>query len=262
MHSLLASFCLCALLLPSAVRAAQDPLATGQGEHAAQVIGWSDDEKRFAVRLYARAPPASPQLEREPETCEGYVNSEGHPFRGSLTVLAYEGGRLLSSFPIQEAGPCTPLTQAQERLNAALKRLEALGIRMGPPAKELLFTPEIGGLRVEDGPQAPYTLEYAERIVPQPSKPKQSLQRGSLEQELSVLKEGTRTKVLSRRTSYEYSAAAAGYWRPGLDRIFLSPSGRTLVVMGAERVGNLSGGRKALRLLGVLAWSGGQLKPL
>ncbi|SEK71637.1 hypothetical protein SAMN05444354_102155 [Stigmatella aurantiaca] len=262
MHPLLAPLCVCALLLPSTLLAAQDPLAKGQGDHVAQVIGWSSDEKRFAVRLYARSQPASPQVDREPEACEGYVNGEGHPFRGSLTVLAYEGGRLLSLFPIQEAGTCTPLTQAQERLNAALKRLEALGIQMGAPAKELLFSPETGGLRVEDGPQAPYTLEYAERLVPQPPKPKQSLQRGVLEQELSVLKGGTRTKVLSRRTPYEYTTAAAGYWRPGLDRLFLSPSGKTLVVMGAERVGNLSGGRKSLRLLGVLVWSGEQLKPL
>jgi hypothetical protein len=259
MHPLLASLCVCALLLPPAVLAAPDPLAKDPGDHGAQLIGWSSDETRFALRLYTRSPSA--RGEREPEFCEGYVNGEGHPFRGSLAVLVYEGGRLLSLFPIQDAGPCTPLTQAQERLNAALKRLEALDIRPGPPAQELIFPSETSVLQVARPPQAPYTLEYAERLVPQsPSKP--GVQRGTLEQELSMLKDGARVKVLSRRTPYEYATATAGYWRSGPDRVFVSPSGKTLVVLGTERVGNLSGGRKSLRLLGVLSWSGEQLKPL
>jgi hypothetical protein len=262
MYPLFISLCVCVLLLPSAVRAAPDPLSKGQGDPVAQVIGWSSNEKRFALRLYVRAPPAPPHMEQEPEPCEGYVNSEGNPFRGSLSVLAYEGTRLLSAFPIQEEGACTPLDEAQKRLNAALKQLEALGIPLDSPAKELPFATGPGGLRVEEGPQAPYGLEYAERLLPQASNPKQTTQRGTLEQELYMLKGGTRTKVLSRRTAYEYPSAAAGYWQSGLDRVYLSPSGQTLVVMGTERTGNLSGGRKVLRLLGVLSWSGGQLKPL
>jgi hypothetical protein len=259
MHPLRATLCVCALLLPPAVLAAPDPLAKDPGDHVAQVIGWSSDETRFALRLYTRSP--APRGEQDPESCEGYVTAEGHPFRGSLAVLVYEGGRLLSLFPIQDAGPCTPLTQAQERLNTALKRLEALDIRTGAPTQELIFPSETSVLQVARAPQVPYTLEYTERFIPQ-APPKPGVQRGTLEQELALRKDGARTKVLSRRSPYEYATATAGYWRTGPDRVFLSPTGKTLVVLGAERVGNLNGGRKSLRLLGVLAWSGEQLKPL
>ncbi|MDC0707774.1 hypothetical protein POL68_04770 [Stigmatella sp. ncwal1] len=261
MYHLLASLCVCALLLPPAAFAVEDPLAKGQGDHVAQVIGWSQDEKRFALRLYAHAQRPAQGVETAPEACEGYVNPEGNPFHGSLAVLAYEGTRLLALFPIQDEGACTPLSEAQRRLDAATKRLASLGIPLGSPSKELLFSSGPGSLQVQAGPQAPYRLEYVERILPQAPEPKSGMQRGTLEQELYVIKAEVRKKVLSRRTAYAYSTGAAGYWRPGLDRIFVSPSGKTLVVVGAERVGNLSGGRKSLRLLGVLSWVGETLKP-
>jgi hypothetical protein len=73
---------------------------------------------------------------------------------------------------------------------------------------------------------------------------------------------GKRQKVLGRKGTYEFSKDAAGYWTAGLDRLWLSPSGSTVVVVGYERVGNIGGGRKSLRLLGVLGWSGNALKPL
>ncbi|EAU62582.1 hypothetical protein STIAU_6707 [Stigmatella aurantiaca DW4/3-1] len=226
----------------------------------AQVMGWSQDEKRFALRLYVRVQRPGQEGQTAPEACEGYVTPEGNPFHGSLSLLAYEGTRLLAQMPIQDAGACTPLSEAQKRLDAATKRLETLGIRLGNPSNELFFSGS-GSLRVQEGLQAPYSLEYIERILPQAPEPKSGMQRGTLEQEVYVIKAEARKKVLSRRSAYAYATGAAGYWRPGTDRVFVSPSGKTLVVMGAERVGNLSGGHRSLRLLGVLSWLGETLKP-
>jgi hypothetical protein len=77
-----------------------------------------------------------------------------------------------------------------------------------------------------------------------------------------VRKGETRQKLLTRKASYSYSTRMTGYWETGLARVFVSPSGKTLVVLGHEIVGNMASRRKSLRLLGVLGWSGDALKPL
>jgi hypothetical protein len=70
-----------------------------------QVIGWSADEQRFAVRLYT---DEISDLELEVQDipfCPGYVNHEGKKFRGSMRegdfsqrvmgVLRWEGEPLV-----------------------------------------------------------------------------------------------------------------------------------------------------------------------
>jgi hypothetical protein len=206
----------------------------------------------FSVRSAPEPPPF----------CEGYVNHESHYFWGGLYWLVYERGRLLSTIPILDPETCTPVNVVQQRIVDAKKQLSALGIRMEATGQELV--PPINGssITVSEGPQAPYTIEYEERTSPRASDPKSGLQRGTREQQVYVRKGSTRQKVLSRKDSYEYSTAMAGYLRTGLDRVWLSPSGSTLVVLGYEREGNMTGGRKSLRLLGMLGWSGSTLKPL
>jgi len=263
MFPLLRTLGICALLLMVLpAHAAKDLLAQGTDDHEAQIIGWSADGKRFAVRLYVRDPLTSQRVDEEPTTCEGYLNHEGNPFRGGLFLLAYERSRLLSTFPIHDKERCTPPDEAKQRLENAKKRLGALGINLEAPGQELIPPPNDNRVTVSQGTQAPYTLEYEVRLPAQAPAPSSGKQRGTVEQTLYVHKGDTRQKVLSRKTPYEYSTAMAGYWRAGLDRVFLSPSGTTLVVLSHERVGNMSGGRKSLRLLGVLSWSGNTLKPL
>lgn len=262
MHPLLSALCVCALLFVLPAHAAEDPLTKGQDDHVAQVLGWSADEKRFALRLYVHVPLTSDQVGKETAFCEGYDDPEGNPLRGGVFVLAYEGSRRLALFPIQDLGPCTPLEEAQNRLTEAMKQLGTLGIRLDKPGKEVVVPPASMSLEVTEGLQAPYTLQYAEHSQSQKRDAKSGLQRGSVQQEVSVKKAGTARKVIARKTSYEYAPAMAGYWRANLDRVFLSPSGKTLVVLGHERVGNMRGSRKSLRLLGVLSWAGDTLKPL
>ncbi|WP_224363407.1 hypothetical protein [Hyalangium versicolor] len=254
---------LCALLLALPLYAATpDPLEKGTDDHEAQILGWSADGKRFVLRLYLRVPFIPRPVLSTPVYCEGYVNHEGNDFQGALVWLVYERSRLLATLPILDLEPCTPVDEVQQRLAAAKKRLSSLGIQLDNPGKEIVAEINTSSITVNEGTQAPYSIEYEERSTPQPSDPQAGKQRGTLEQQVYVRKGTSRQKVLSRKSSYEYETAMAGYMRTGLDRVWLSPSGSTVVVLAQERVGNMSRGRKSLRLLGVLGWSGGSLKPL
>jgi hypothetical protein len=253
---------ICALLLALPAHAARDPLAQGTEDHDVQIVGWSADERRFAVRLYLRDPFLPRQFLDDPLPCEGYVNHEGNPFLGGVVLLVYERGRLLSIFPIRDKERCTPPDEASKRIDKATKQLAALGIDLHAPGTQLLPTLDSPRITVDQGPQAPYTLEYEAQAPPQGAGPKDGKRKGTSDQALYVRKGDVRQKVLDRKASYEYSTAMAGYWQPGLDRVVLSPSGNTLIVLGNERTGNLGGSRKSLRLLGVLRWSGATLKPL
>ncbi|WP_224240895.1 hypothetical protein [Hyalangium gracile] len=263
MNLLLPSLGLCALLVALPAQAApEDPLAKGTENHEAQVLGWSADGKRFVVRLYQLDPfTPRPALGEKP-LCPGYVSHEGNAFQGGLVWLVYERSRLISALPILDVKTCTPEQEAQKRTEAAKKKLGSLGIQLDAPGREILAHVNTSSIDVSQGAQAPYTLEYEERATPQASKAPSEMQRGALEQQLYVRKGEARQRVLGRKSSFEYSTAMAGYLRTGLDRVWLSPSGSTVVVLAYERVGNMSGGRKSLRLLGVLGWSGAALKPL
>ena len=253
---------LCVLVLALPASAAKDPLAQGTEDHEAQVIGWSADEKRFALRLYLREAAHIERKDNEIVACEGYVTHEDHPLRGGMVLLAYERGRLLSSFPIYDSNKCTPPDVSKKRLEEAKKKLSGLGINLDTPGQEII--PVFNGPKanVSQGPQGPYSLEYEKRLQGQGGNAKAGEVRGNAEQELYLLKGDTRQKLLTRKSSYAYSTRMNGYWEPGLSRVFVSPSGKTLVVLGHEILGNLAKRRKSLRMLGVLGWSGEALKPL
>ena len=256
----LLGLCLVVLALPAS--AARDPLAQGTEDHEAQVIGWSADEKRYALRLYLRESTLHERKDDEIIACEGYVTHEDHPLRGGMVLLAYERGRLLSSFPIYDSDKCTPPDVSKKRLEDAKKKLSGLGIKLDTPGQEII--PLFNGPKanVSQGPQGPYSLEYEKRLQNPVVNAKAGEERGNVEQELYVRKGDTRQKLLTRKSSYAYSTRMNGYWEPGLSRVFVSPSGKTLVVLGHEIVGNLAKRRKSLRLLGVLGWNGDALKPL
>jgi hypothetical protein len=262
MNLLLRILGLCALLLALPARAATDPLAQGTEDHEAQVIGWSADEKRFAVRLYLRDAAHIERRDDEIVACEGYVTHEEHPLRGGLVLLAYERGRLLSTFPIYDRDKCTPPDVSKKRLADAKKKLGALGINLETPGKELIPLHNGPTVTVNQGPQGSYVLEYEKRLQNQVVDPKAKKERGTAEQNLYLRQGETRQKLLTRTQPYSYSTSMNGYWEPGLARVFASPSGKTLVVLSHEILGNMANRRKSLRLMGVLGWSGNTLKPL
>jgi hypothetical protein len=259
----LLGLCVLVLAIPaSAAAAAKDPLAQGTEDHEAQVIGWSADEKRFAIRLYVRESALHERKDDEIVACEGYTTHEEHPLRGGMVLLAYERGRLLSTFPVFDYNRCTPPDEATKRFEAANKKLIGLGIDLNAPGQEII--PLFNGPKanVSEGPQGPYSLEYEKRLLNKVVNAKAGEERGTVEQDLYLLKGETRQKLFTRKSSYAYSTRVNGYWEPGLNRVFVSPSGKTLVVLGHEITGNLTKRRSSLRLLGVLGWDGATLKPL
>jgi hypothetical protein len=253
---------LCVLMLALPASAAKDPLAQGTEDHEAQVIGWSADEKRFAVRLYLREAALHERKDDEIIACEGYLTHEEHPLRGGMVLLAYERGRLLSTFPIYDNNRCTPPDESKKRLEDAKKKLSGLGINLDTPGQEII--PLFNGPKanVSQGPQGPYSLEYEKRLLNKVVNAKAGEERGNVEQDLYLSKGDTRQKLFTRKSSYAYSTRVNGYWEPGLSRVFVSPSGKTLVVLGHEITGNMTKRRSSLRLLGVLGWDGDTLKPL
>ncbi|MDY7227874.1 hypothetical protein [Hyalangium rubrum] len=262
MTVLLRALGLCALFLALPAHAATDPLAQGTEDHEAQLIGWSSDEKRFALRLYLRDAAITDGSHTDPVACEGYLTNEGNPLHGGLVVLVYERGRLLSTFPIYDREKCTPPEESKKRQEAAQKKLDALGIKLD--ARGQTFIPQFNGptLTVNQGPQAPFTFEFEERLQGTTTHPKSGEARGTSEQELYLRKGETRQKVLTRKVPFSYSTRMTGARKAALDRVFVSPSGNTLVVLSNEFVANMASRRKSLRLMGVLGWSGGTLKPL
>jgi hypothetical protein len=250
------------LLALPALAAPKDPLAKGTEDHEAQVIGWSADERRFALRLYVREAAHIERKDDEIVACEGYLTHEEHPLRGGMVLLAYERGRLLSTFPIYDDDKCTPPAESKKRMEDAKKKLGALGINLAAAGQELIPLHNGPAVTVSEGLQAPYTLEFEKLLKNKVVDPKARTERGTAEQNLYLRKGEARQKLLTRTLAYNFSTSMTGYWEPGLARVFVSPSGKTLVVLSHEILGNMATRRKSLRLMGVLGWSGSTLKPL
>ena len=149
-----------------------------------------------------------------------------------------------------------------KRLEDAKKKLSALGINLEAPGREFIPLHNGPAVTISQGPQAPYVLEHEKRLLNKVVNTKAGEERGTAEQNLYLRKGEARKKLLTRKVSYTYSTRMTGYWEAGLDRVFASPSGKTLVVLGNEVTGSMARRRKSLRLLGVLGWSGDALKPL
>ncbi|WP_224250180.1 hypothetical protein [Hyalangium gracile] len=140
-----------------------------------QIIGWSADEQRFAVRVYT---DETTGMEAEDEPfCPGYVNHQGEKFRGSLMLGVYDKDKKPTWFDIQDSGECTPPKKAKERLEKAKKALAALGIDLAQKKPGTELTPDKKGqLTIKEGPGSPYTLE-AENQVKETIKGKNPSQR-------------------------------------------------------------------------------------
>jgi hypothetical protein len=226
----------------------------------AQVIGWSADEQRFAVRVYTLTSDCHGHEEGKDVFCKGYVDHGGKPFHGGLRLLAFERDRLVASLPLQDAEKCTPPKVAEARLAEAKKKLAALGIELERPGSEL--SRERGRPRypVAEGRSAPYMLEYVKNVREkvEPEGTQETWLRGA--QELHVQRGNQRERVWARKLDRRFSRAEGGVWEVGASRVFLSPSGETVVVLGYEYEGHGREMRHALRLLAVLSWAGGALE--
>jgi hypothetical protein len=243
--------------------AAQDPLVDGRGNHELQVIGWSADDQRFAVRLYERDIETFEPV-KKPLVCEGYVDHRGKRFRGTLRLRVYEGDRVVANHVIQQKEPCTPTDKATARLAAAKEDLARLGIdltRTGTVravpwvVDNRLSIEERGKLKasmvVKQGPGAPYTLQFVNNL-------RFVMGEGGFDnhasgkQQVYLRHEGKRRQVAERAVKAVFMTAMAGHWEAGFSEVIISPSGQKLVVVGYERDSSMRHRARMLRLVGVV----------
>ncbi len=246
---------------------AQVELATGAELPTAQLIGWSQDEQRYAFRTYAHVEWDDTDMnpEREPEVeklkaenaphedadgfCKGYLDHKGKRFRGALRLVVFEGDKKLMTLPIQDEPRCTTPEVAATRLGEAKKKLAELGIDLGRPGKDL---PLVAGKKVDVKPekQPAYALEYVSRLKekaffsPEAAEggtegvePTEYRIEGTLE--LFLNRAGKKQKVFSQKVKREYTKMMGGFSEQRLASVHVSPSGERVVVLGASRTGGM-----------------------
>ena len=270
--------CIFSLVWGAPVLAQEVELASGSNYPTAQLIGWSPDEQRYAFRTYSLKEDDGLETETEewqkaheeveaynasrqgPEGfCKGYLDHKGKPFKGSLTLVVFEGGKKLLTLPIQDEPRCTDTQVAAERLGEAKKKLLELGIDTGRVGQEFAL---VSGKKVHVKPekQPPYAVEYAYRVR-DIEKVKDSEDpdpfaihlRGTLD--LLVHRGGKKQKVYSQKVKRDYSRSMGGMVEESLSRLYVSPSGERGVVLGAGRSGDgRSGFAASLTVAPVLGW--------
>lgn len=243
----------------------------GEGVSEAQVVGWSSDERRFALRQFDLM---SEDIYEETEPCPGYIDHRGKPFMGTLTLQAYEianeGMFLLESFTIQH-GParptefdpddCTPPAEAKENLEAAKRRFAELGIDLEKKGTVVKLTADTPAKL--NGPNGDYTLEYDSSGLSFDEEDEDGEWTGAAHaygtHSLVMDQDGKRKILAQRSLDKEYGLIGAGYFSTGVSHVNVSPGGRAVVVIGHESEGNMRGSDKALFFWGAFHWKGDQL---
>jgi len=96
-----------------------------------QVTGWSADETKFSVRGFDL------DTTDEAQECPGYTDHEGKKFVGKLVVAAYERGRLVQSWVVQDYPACTSPADAKATLLEAKAKFKKLGIDLSNKGTQL-----------------------------------------------------------------------------------------------------------------------------
>jgi hypothetical protein len=199
-------------------RPGTDPLYEG-GERTA-IVGWSDDETRLAARwidLETGEPP--------PDPCPGYVDEKGQPFAGMLALAAYERGKPVQIWRIQDYA-CTKPAVAKKRLEEAKAAIAKLGIDLKKPGKVLDCAKgcalPFGGATLKT--EADVSFGAASDF-------------GAGDWLLSGVFRATLTRDGKTRTLYERPerfgfATAGGADMNGAISVVVSPSGKTVVFRG------------------------------
>jgi hypothetical protein len=238
-----------------------------------QIIGWSKDEKRFAVRLYDLDVETN-ELDEPPPYCPGYVNHRGKKFMGALRLQLFEGKQPTGTWNIQDAQPCTPPGTARDRLAQAKTALAQQGVELSatgavamPPSKgkkpsskrkgRTWVTTAASAVVLPSGPWAGQRVEVTCRVENReqadadedPSSPVTSRATFTV-----GLRSGKSLTPLGEFTlgPTEWSMMQAGHWTPTFDRLLLSPSGKSFVVLGHLDEGNMRGSSSSSVVLGLV----------
>lgn len=248
------------------------------------VIGWSADEQRFVVRVFEYGWGDDFNEESAPPECPGYVDHKGEKFIGSLHFELYEKGQKTATFPIQDSGKCTPPKKAKERLTQAKEALAKQGIDLAQkqPGTELKAEDKDGLaiVTVKEGPGAPYTLEAEQHVetfivkeVPGPKgKGKKKVLKpvkGEVEGEdegadqevhgqlvVYVRKGEERRQLVTSKFDGSCNPMFSMCPNEVLERVWLSPQGKTVVFIGHYMSGNMRARVDYTEVLGAVSWEG------
>ncbi|MFL5347803.1 MAG: hypothetical protein ACJ8AT_23690 [Hyalangium sp.] len=226
-----------------------------------QLVGWSKDEKRFAVRVYNRTDPAGDALSEPEPYCPGYVDHRGKKFRGGLMLQSHDGAQFTGTWHLQDTGQCTPPETMRDRLAQAKTALSEQGIELTAVGSTVLVPRKPGKtpsprfklgtslsttwLALPSGPWAKQFVEVTCRVETRYKvKPKDN-PKGSMSSRATFtvrLRSGKRPLPLGEFSlgPAEWIAAMGGQWTPSVDRLYLSPSGKSLVLIARLDDGNPS----------------------
>jgi hypothetical protein len=248
-------------LVPSAVLAeeAVPGLDTSQTSTLeVQILGWSKDERRYALRVYDLVDLAGE--ERAPPFCKGYVNHAGKKFLGGLSFVLFEGTRRIAGWRIQDSGSCTPPEKARERLAKAKAALAEQGVDLTALGATLTekpgrkpsewekgkksFSQLITHLTLPHGPWASKVIEVSwlnESEDRYAGDGEETSERQSIVNAQVKFGSGKSATSLSsfRMGPIEWSLNMAGHWEPRFDCLFVSPSGKVLVGLLSVTYGNM-----------------------
>ncbi|HUV31424.1 MAG TPA: hypothetical protein VMY05_10095 [Acidobacteriota bacterium] len=225
-----------------------------------QVIGWSQDEEYYAVRLYCLYTDSNPMVGGYPlpVDCEGYVSHVGKAYNGGLSIHIFHGGQVVENHPIQDADTCTPLPVARERLKKARAALKSYGICLTNPGR--ILYPEDNRVVVDDSTQGSYTLVHTLDVqyLPDSGYVDGEIHRGS--QSLSLLTGGDTVEVLHREINEEVPVTSGYTKSRGCEVFCVSPSGDRILVLGYTKTFSYAGQSRCLWLWGELCWVESELR--
>jgi hypothetical protein len=237
-----------------------------------QVLGWSADEQRYALRVYDLTELFGD--EAGPPACKAYVDHKGEKFLGGLSFVLYEGPRRIGAWRIQDAKKCTPPEVARQRLTEAKAALEKEGIDFKATGTTMTDTTDpkptvkkkgkltessvTTRLRVPRGPWAGMTLEAVtvvqEREIFAKGEEEEGMPPALRAQATFQLRLDSGADVaslgeLKLGPSQQPEPGVSWLWTAGFDQALLSPGGGVLVPLAYVHHGDMRLNYKARILM-------------
>lgn len=229
--------------------------------HDLQVLGWSDDENYYAIRLYSIRFEENYLIEgREslPKDCEGYIMHTGRKFDGGLSLHIFYRNNVIENHPIQDLEECTSIAIAKKRLRQAKSALKKYKIRTESPGENLML--ENNRIIINDEDRGQYVLEYKLAIVKtlNPSTPDYEQHTGS--HELRLVSKNVNQLILKKTINERFNVTMLHRRVLGIDSAYLSPSKEKILIYCFTDDSGMTHKYRALWLLAMLEWRYGTLK--
>ncbi len=208
-----------------------------------QVTGWSADETKLSVRGFELD-----ETEQATE-CPGYVDHEGKKFIGKLVVAAYERGKLLQSWVVQDYPTCTSPADAKQTLLEAKAKFKKLGIDLNNKGTQL---PCDSGCDVGHGAQL--VFENGTDITDD-----EGSMEGTLAGRVRVFLTGAKgkSKLLDQSLSETFTRIMGGKMWVRIAAVELSPRGDAFFArFSIDSYNGRSGAYARFLPLGYFAWNG------